>query len=443
MKKNNNTNQKKNSKKYVFLLIVGIISAIIIFNLINKQLMKINDEKITSKLEELKTEEINYVFLEINPKFVLEVRDNKVISVGCLNDDCIKVYDELNVIGKNLIDSVDYIYNYLKEHKYNVNKAKVKVYKNFSFVSDKKHILVEVIDKQEGEKLLNEVINNDKIKKQSSKEKYSIKLWNELKQDKDYGKIYECVLVGEELECYIKKNLLVGFSITSKGMAKYLTKYDNIIPNLDGIARVLNKFGLKTKSEVELGLFRNPTYYMYVNGVEYLEFIDGDEYLSKNIYYSTTMNCNDYRFDLTSINLLKVDEIPNLIYLDKNGFVFEETTVENIVDALSSDIYGKKQIVKTRSFCENNTIKEDKQEGIYIIYRVDGSYSKEVTKAEYDDFNVDLGVFMNDVQECEFRAEIVDGKIYKVIIEPHNGKYCKYNDTIQYYSSDGYTLFEY
>ena len=62
MKKNNNTNQKKNSKKYVFLLIVGIISAIIIFNLINKQLMKINDEKITSKLEELKTEEINYVF---------------------------------------------------------------------------------------------------------------------------------------------------------------------------------------------------------------------------------------------------------------------------------------------------------------------------------------------------------------------------------------------
>lgn len=438
---------KKKKIKIFMLIIILLIIIFTAFHLINKQIFKINDEKIINKLQELKEEEINYVFLEINPKFVFEVKNDKVISVGCLNDDCMEFYDELNIKGKSLIDAVDYVYNYVKEKKYGINNAKVRVYKNLSYISDKSYIQVEVIDEKEKEKLLSQVINNEQIKEQTSKEAHNIKLWDELRKDKDYGKIYECLLNEEELECYIKKNLLVGFTINSDDMTKYLTKYDDIIPNLDGIGRVLNKFGLETKSEVELGIFKNPTYYAYVDGVEYREFVDGEDYLSENIYYSATINCNDYRFDLTSINLLKIDEIKPYIDIDDGETVFEESTTEYKVSGIIDDIYAKKQVRETKRYCENNTIKEKISDDKYIIYRIDGGYSVEVSKEAYDDFNTAIGEYMEYVEECKFVPTIeYDGNTYKKfkkLEKPANGKYCKYQGNIMYYSDDDYLLFEY
>ena len=400
--------------------------------------MKVNDEKIVNNLQELKTEEIDYVFLEINPKFVFEVKNDKVISVGCINEDCVEIYDELNVEGKSLMDAVDHIYNYVKEKKYGINNAKVRVYKNLSYVSDKSYIQVEVIDDKEKEKLLSQVINNDQIKEQTSKEKYNYKLWDELRKDKDYGKIYECVLNEEELECYIKKNLLVGFTIDSDDITKYLTKYDDIIPNLDGIGRVLNKFGLETKSEVELGIFKNPSYYAYVDGVEYRDFVDGENYLSNNIYYSATINCNDYRFDLTSINLLKIDELKPYIDIDDGETIFEESTTEYKVSGIIDEIYGKKQIRETKRYCEKNTIKEEISDDKYIIYRIDGEYSEEVKKEEYDDFNTAIGEYMKYVEECQYiPTTAYDGNTFitvETLKKPSNGKYCKSEDnSITYY----------
>ena len=424
----------KKKIKIFMLIIILLIIIFTAFHLINKQIFKINDDKIINKLQELKEEEINYVFLEINPKFVFEVKNDEVISVGCLNDDCMEFYDELNVKGKSLIDAVDYVYNYVKEKKYGINNAKVKTYKNLSYLSDKSYIEVEVINEEEKEKLLSQVINNEEIKEQTSKEKYNNTVWEELKKDKDYGNIYECILNKEELECYIKRNLLVGFTIDSDDMTKYLTQYDNIIPNLNGIARVLNKFGLQTNSEIELGIFKNPTYYAYVNDVEYREMVDGDEYLSQNIYYTATINCNDYRFNLTSINLLKIDEIKPYIDIDDGETVFKESTTEYKVNGIIDDIYAKKQVRETKRYCENNTIKEKISDDKYIIYRIDGTYSEEVTKEEYDDFNTTIGEMMSNIAICEYETINQDGEMIEILKKPPNGKYCKSdNNSIRYY----------
>ena len=433
MKKNDNTKKKK-IIKYILIIILFIITILFISNLIHKHIMKINDEKIINNLQELKNEEVNYVFVEINPKFVFEVKNDEVISVGCLNDDCMEIYDELNVVGKSLIDSVDYIYNYVKEKKYNLNTVKVKVLGNFSFVSDKKYINVEIIDEEEKEQLLNDIINNDQIKEQTSKEQYNIKLWNELKKDKDYGNIYDCVLSEEELECYIKKNLRIGFGIDKPDITKYLTQYDNIIPNLDGISRVLNKFGLKTKSETELGLFRNPIFSIYVDDVEYVSHVEGENYLSEDVYYNVQMNCNTYEFNLTSINLLKINEIKQIIHLDKDEEVFEESTYETIIHQIKDDVYGKKQIRKSRNYCENNTIKGELSDDIYIIYRIDGSSSEEVSKEVYEDFNTSLGEYMSNIPLCEYETINQDGEVIEILKKPANGKYCKSeNNSISYY----------
>ena len=256
---------------------------------------------------------------------------------------------------------------------------------------------------------------------------YNTKLLNELKSDKDYGKIYECSLADNEVKCYIKEDLLVGFTIDSADITKYLTKYDDIIPNINGINRVLNKFGMTTKGELELGIFYNPVYRVYKDNIEYFNYVDGETYLSKYTYFETTMNCQNYRFYLTKINLLDLDNLNK--YID----VIEDQPSEEI----SEDKLGhcgkklctwKVTVNKLKYVCDvaSQTMNFSHTEEVDVLYRVcdaNDENCKNVSKDEFQYYYPDAG-YLFDLKICDGSEKsgdacrsFIDGKWDAIIFQ--------------------------
>lgn len=200
----NKTNGKKKKKLFIIIILIVSIPLLLFFGyrFISNKIDEANTKKFSGIINEVSKERTDYVFVEINPSFVLTVRDNKVSDVACLNDDCISIYNDIDVKGKNLNDSIDNIYNTSKEKGFDTsNGVKVKTSDNVS-IKSKDYITIEYIDATKEKELLNEVKNNEEIKNVSNDDYYS-KLWSELKKDKDYGNVYTCNMNNKELECYI------------------------------------------------------------------------------------------------------------------------------------------------------------------------------------------------------------------------------------------------
>ena len=167
-KETNSTEKKKGKLKKILLIILLIIVVPIIvffgYRFISTKISKSNSEKFNNTLNELAKERIDYVFIEINPSLVLTVKDNKVEDISCLNDDCMTIYNELNVKGKNINESIDTIYNKSKEKGFDVsNGVKIKTSNNVN-IEVKDHIIIEHIDSIKEQELLKEVKNNEDIK---------------------------------------------------------------------------------------------------------------------------------------------------------------------------------------------------------------------------------------------------------------------------------------
>jgi len=313
-----NIEVKKSKKKHKLLrwILIGIFSVAIIFImaiLINKQTIKNNSQKFIQTLDKVKEEEVSYVFVEINPKFVFTIKNNKVQSVGCLNDDCMEIYNQLNVLGKDLNESIEYIYNYVKENGYDKSGGvKIKTYNNV-VIGNQEYIEVKVIDKEEQDKLLNQIINNDEIKEKTELEDYNMQLWNEIQKDEDYGEVYECILNNKELECYITHDF-------QRKLSKDLTLANvySYIEDQQKLMNVLDKFNIKYEA----------------SGIEGLDFTDVNV---KGIYINDTFykvgagacynnNCyNEYAIALYDqnntlglvMNILPITKI-NLVNLEYN-----------------------------------------------------------------------------------------------------------------------------
>lgn len=43
------------------------------------------------------------------------LKENKVNNIACLNDDCVSIYNDIDVKGKSIGDSIDNLYNLAKE----------------------------------------------------------------------------------------------------------------------------------------------------------------------------------------------------------------------------------------------------------------------------------------------------------------------------------------
>lgn len=203
---NSNLKKKNKLKKVLLIILLVIVLAVIsffTFRFIRNKIYEANAKKFSVIINEVSKERTDYVFVEINPSFVLTVEDSKVSDIACLNDDCISIYNDIDVKGKNLDNSIDVIYNVSKEKGFDTSNGIKLSSTNAVTIKSSNNITIEYIDTSKEKELLNEVKNNE-IVKEISNDNYYTRLWNELKKDSSYGKVYTCNMNdNKELECYI------------------------------------------------------------------------------------------------------------------------------------------------------------------------------------------------------------------------------------------------
>lgn len=272
--------KKGKIKKVIIIILLIIISALLIFvgfRIVRKKINQAKASKLNHTLNELAKERIDYVFIEINPSLVLTMKENTVNDVACLNNDCITIYENIDIKGKNINESIDVIYDEAKEKGFDVsNGVKVKSTKEVN-IEEKEYITMEQIDRSKEKELLQEVKNNVNILDVNN-DNYYKNLWEELKKDKDYDNIYTCKMIDKELKCYFAENFL-NASEENNG---------NGIKSSD-LARVLAKFGIKYKTW-NWGLdFGDSPYGIYIHDKFYYFVNDNLE------YYGDAPECEQYK----------------------------------------------------------------------------------------------------------------------------------------------------
>jgi len=323
MKKEKVIDEKQPKKKrkifkkllLVLLIFVGIVS---IF-LIGKNIYyKINDSKIIKAMDNLEQERVSLIFIEINPSFVLTMKNNKVEDIACLNDDCLSFYDDIDVTGKNTNDSIDYLYKLSKDKGFDTSKG-VNIKTTTEIEVNLDYVKVDYIDENVKNEMLSNVLNNDDIKENNQNENYYSKLWEELKKDADYGNVYTCKMNNKELECHF----IVSSITPNNGMDN-----NKIIKTFD----VLDKFSIDTKRD------RNDVWGIYIDNVlyEYMEdTLVGGETL---IIQDTSPECINKTYDEATDSYIHTNICPQTT-----------TTAKEPLNL-------KMALVKVNSSMSNNTV---------------------------------------------------------------------------------------
>lgn len=373
---------KKNGKKKIFLI---FLLSIVIFTLINvlisflvEQKYEKNDKKIISVIENINHEKIDYVFVEINPSFILKVKDAKVLEVGCLNDDCLNIYNDIKAVGKDINDTINDIYNLTKDKGFDISKGvNIKTNSNIE-IEQKEHIKVEYINKEKENELLNNLKTDITI---IENDNYYLKLWEELKKDDDYGNIYDCKMSDIELECYIKNDIEIDLS----GFDAYI---NGTIPKLRSIARVLRKFGIEVKQLMELGILERPIYFIYVDNKK---FVEAAGKTIADLEYLSSHKCVDYRFKLVDLNLLKPNSISNKYFNNEFDMIPRKEDGDWALQKRCAPLkpYCAYHKAISHSVCnENLGIYEFTGEITHEYYLTDDkdNFIKNITEYEYENF---------------------------------------------------------
>lgn len=241
--------QQIKGKRKILLIILSIILFIlfvlICYSLIRKNILKNNDNEINNSITSITSEKIDYVFIDINPSLVLTVKSNKIIDIACLNEDCLIIYDSLDIKNKNLGDGIDNIYNVSKEKGFNVsNGVKVKSSLNLN-LEEKDYITIEYIDNNKEQELLKNINNNDNIKTIDNNNYYN-NIWEELKKDLDYDKYYTCKMKDNKLIC----NFIIS-AIESKFDIERvdILDVDSLLSNKSTVLRILKKFNFSVEND--------------------------------------------------------------------------------------------------------------------------------------------------------------------------------------------------
>lgn len=244
--------KKRKIFKKVLLVLLAFIGIIGIYLIVKNIYYKINDNKIINAMDHLEQEKVSLIFIEINPSFVLTMKDNKVEDIACLNEDCLSFYDDIDVTGKNTNDSIDYLYKLSKDKGFDTSKG-VNVKTTTEIEVNLDYVKLDYIDENVKNEILSKALNNDNIKENSQNENYYSKLWEELKKDADYGNVYDCKMINEELRCYLKYYESMNIDESKISGAKRMQRFTNLLTHLPKMARVLNKFGMTTTSGIDMG----------------------------------------------------------------------------------------------------------------------------------------------------------------------------------------------
>lgn len=245
-----------------FLLLFGIIILFAGYYFSSSLIGQYQSRKLKNNLTKLKNDEVSYVILEINPKILIELKGEQITNTSCLNPDCQKVFGKENLIELSLNNAIEKLYQKAQENGVDVSKGVILFTTNekikekaskFNYVTYKK------ITRKEEQDLISQV-DNEEIKKQVNKKDYNQELLNIYKKDSDYGKLYECSINNNEIECYITKqfddDLAVVFNIVN---------FNEIYANLQKLDRLLDKFNVQYNYVNSVGL--KDVTEIYVDGV--------------------------------------------------------------------------------------------------------------------------------------------------------------------------------
>ncbi len=269
----------KKTIKWGLISLLTLIIMFISFRLLTDKLNDINANKYKKIVNEVSKDKEAMVFIEINPKLVLTTKDNIVIDVACLNNDCASIIDELDVKGKTIAQAVSASYNLAYEKGYNTENG-VKVYSKYK-LDDKKfneYIHVEYITEEEEKELVKEVIDKEKVEAIKNTI-YEKELLRQLKTDRDYDSVYTCTME-EKLECHII--LETGINDDTEYNTDDYEKYGFIDSLIYGSANrvmsTLKKFGFDIKNNT---LTFNGVTYSYIplfthNGQKYKNVLVGE-----------------------------------------------------------------------------------------------------------------------------------------------------------------------
>lgn len=263
----------KSSFKIMRKILLLVLLIILLFLGIHFTKVKMKEHQTNQTLKEInkvKTNEISYVFIEINPKMVVELKGNIVIDHACLNEDCMTVFESLEIKNKDLEQVINTLYNKAKEEGIDVT-AGVSVSSTNASIKEKlekiDYVIYQQINKEEEQKLMTEVVDHKEIINSNHKKSYNEELLEAYKKDKDYGNTYTCSINNNELSCYITEEFYNKLGKDTESISDVLALVDQTID----LMSVFDKFGIKyTTTGVEgaelIGLDKMILDKIYLNG---------------------------------------------------------------------------------------------------------------------------------------------------------------------------------
>lgn len=303
--------KKKHILKKIFFTILFLVLIIFLGLDIYKKIEKMNIQKYQDALIEISNDKLSYVFLEINPSFALILKGSNVSDAYCLNDDCLDIYNDINIKDKNINESIDIIYNISKEKGFDTSKG-VKVKSSESINIEKKdYIALEYIEPNKEKELLDTVKNKDNLTSINN-DVYYHKLWEKLKKDSDYDKVYSCNMDNGKLECYfIIESIMPMADVLDESKPVTDIMSQNVFSVLNKVKRTLNKFNIKT---IDSGFGT----VVYINNIGYTYALDTNLFRD----YTTQICYDDFgcfpqhhrdKFNIKDLDLLNPSSIQSKI----------------------------------------------------------------------------------------------------------------------------------
>ena len=299
-----------------------------------------NTKKMNNTINELSKDKVDYVFIEINPSFVLTIKENKVNDAACLNDDCVSIYNDINIKGKSIIESIDNLYNLAKEKGFDTsNGIKIKTTIEID-IKDKDYITIEFINETTKNELLSNVKNNEEIKNISNDDYYA-RFWEELKKDKDYDKVYTCNMNNKVLECYII--LDTGINQDSDYNMNSESDFERVMGLIFNsqadIFNTLKKFGIEVKDKQAYfnGMAYSYSPHITINDVPYKNLLYAEKMVElpqavcDEGYVTTSDNTKCEVYDGSYYIILSKLNLVNPILNDNNMFIFGSGSAESIL----------------------------------------------------------------------------------------------------------------
>lgn len=313
--------KKRKVLKVLCIIIVLVVLIIGSLALISKIKINNNKKQTTQFIQEynqlVEEEKVSYVMVEINPKAMLEVVNNKITNMQCLNSDCENILT-VDIKGKTLVDAIELLYETSKDNGIDVSKG-VSVSSTNSKIEEKVKELKYVNYKTITEKEEKEYFEKNNIKDNNStnntQENFNNKLFELYKKDPDYNEVYTCSMEENNLQCYIteefERNLPTQISITNmfyyneihqklmNVLDKFNIEYENWLDDVEGDSTI------KTN---EVKAIKLPDT-MHQVGVSYYK---GDNFESNfdfsfNIVIDSTLEVGDYGWSYKTLPLSKLE----------------------------------------------------------------------------------------------------------------------------------------